>query len=687
MTISFGTARKSKTILLGTSMLAGISSALLLAGPALGQATPFEEVTVTGYAASLQQSTEAKRNSVGFTDTIFAEDLGKFPDTNLAESLNRVPGITISREVDGSGTNVSIRGLGTNFTKVLLNGAQVMTSSTGPTNASNANREVDLNIFPTELFTQLTVNKSGRAADLEGGAAGIVNMRSARPFDAEGFRMTYSLGTINQANQDAYGPRGSVIVSNTWDNFGALIGLSAQSTRFYTTGFESIGWTNPNLTAAQCSQTSCNTTGGGNWTIPATVPANVTTNGLVPGTTINAAYLAALNPGATNAQIDNGLIPRLGRPFLEKGVRSRYNGIVSLEWRPQPGMNFYFDFVGGRITNRFNREDINWIGRNGAVIPTGLAVDANNVVTRGTFANAAWFLEARPYHERNDYLSINPGMEWQVTDLLHLTLQANASRSHFLRDVPTILVQTNTSAGNPPGVPGPTPPAGGIYVDYINEGTPFPVMNTNVDLNDPNSFQWNGGRLNVQVEKRYTYTNGIHGDAIWGGDIFSLQGGFAFDDAYRRIEGFDNSQAYQNAVCGNGPGIFVMSPNSQPPCQGLNIAGTPAAVNAAVPGQNYPIYPAYGTGSTAGRTGTLTYAGSSVPGSALAGSSPSITTGSSRTPTTRPLPTPMRPSRPAPIWASARARSARRITVSIWKPMAAGIWAAATCIIIWACAG
>jgi len=113
-----------------------------------------------------------------------------------------------------------------------------------------------------------------------------------------------------------------------------------------------------------------------------------------------------------NAQIDNGIIPRLGRPFMEKGVRSRYNGIVSLEYRPTDALHFYADFVGGRITNAFNRADINWIGRNGAVIPVNETVDANN---RGHPAehlpNRHGFWKRGPYHERNDYLSFNPGAD------------------------------------------------------------------------------------------------------------------------------------------------------------------------------------------------------------------------------------------------------------------------------------
>ncbi len=217
--------RSGRRFLMGGSMLA-----LILVAPSLAQAQQVaggvESVTVTGYAASLQKATDAKRESTNFTDTIFAEDIGKFPDTNIAESLNRIPGVTISREIDGEGLNVQIRGLGTNFTKVTLNGANVAVASTGAADQSNANREVDLNWFPTELFTQLSVSKSPTADLLEGGAAGNVNLRSARPFDQEGFRITYSAQGSNYSNSGQMGERGALIISDTWGSFGALIGLA-----------------------------------------------------------------------------------------------------------------------------------------------------------------------------------------------------------------------------------------------------------------------------------------------------------------------------------------------------------------------------------------------------------------------------------------------------------------------------
>ncbi|HEU5067748.1 MAG TPA: TonB-dependent receptor plug domain-containing protein, partial [Sphingomicrobium sp.] len=222
------------------------------ANPAPNVTGSDQQIVVTGYRASLQNSTVAKKRSVGFTDTVFAEDIGKFPDTNIAESFNRIPGITIQREVTGEGLEVSIRGLGPNFTRVTLNNAPILVASTGRTDSQNTNREVDLALFPTELFTKLTVSKSPTAAMLEGGAAGNVDMRSARPFDNAGGHIVYSLQASKQSTTNKWGYRGSILASKTFGDFGILVGAAGVRNQTRTTGVETIGWTNPNLTAAQC---------------------------------------------------------------------------------------------------------------------------------------------------------------------------------------------------------------------------------------------------------------------------------------------------------------------------------------------------------------------------------------------------------------------------------------------------
>jgi TonB-dependent receptor len=575
-----------------------------------------ETIVVEGFRASLAGATNAKRQLMAFADVVYAENIGRFPDSNVAEAFNRIPGITISREIDGSGVNVSVRGLGPSFTKVVLNDAQVAIASTGPTNQSNANREIDLNMFPVELFTQLAVYKSPEASRLEGGIAGSVNMRSVRPFDNPGLHVNYSLKSVVLDSQGAFGPNASLIVSDTEGPFGALIGVTTMATRFFTRGFESAGWTTPNLATdgpvVQCAPASrCNTIGGGNWTIPSYVPANVTTAGLVPGEALDQAKLLALNPGLTISQISTMLVPRLARPFLEKGVRSRYNGVASFEYRPSERFHASFDIIGGRVSNAFDRADIDWLVRNGQAIPIDVTVNRHGVVTSGTFANAQWLLEARPYHEYGDFFSVNPGLEWRPSDKLRISFQANASRSHFLRDSPTIMVATAPNDGYPAGVTGPAPVPGGVTVQVDNQGGALPQLSTNIDLNNPANFTWLGGRVNVTDETRYTYTNGLHFDVAYGGQAFMVKTGFAFDDAYRHIAGYDNSQAWQNAVCGNGPSVFVPSPNSQPPCEGLvkrDHAGGP-------PG--YPDYPGLGTGASSGSP-PLSWGGSLIPQTRLA---------------------------------------------------------------------
>ena len=592
------------------SLLGAVAISALSAAAALAQASPSavegaaadEDIVVTGFRASLERQTDAKRDSIGFTDTIFAEDIGKFPDTNIAESLNRIPGVTISREVTGEGSNIAIRGLGTNFTRVLLNNAPVAIAAVR-FDAQSTNREVDLDMLPTELFTQLTVSKSPVASQLEGGAAGTVNIRSARPFDNPKPFISYGLQASKVSGAEKWGYRGHLLASYTTGDFGILAGASVARNEFAVDGFETIGWTNPNLTAAQSSSATRNATGGGNFTIPATVPLNAG-NGLVPGTVIDQAFLLAHNPGATIDQIDNGLIPRLGRPRTEVGNRERQNYIVSAEWRPSDSFHFYVDGMYARRTTDFTRTAMNWVGRNGAVIPLNTTYDRTDcstgcVVTGGTFANAQFFLEFRPYHDTQEWWGVNPGFEFVVNDYIKGDFQANYTKSNFRRESPTVLVITPASSGT--------------TVTYSNDGG-IPEIATNVDLNNPQNFGWaGGGRVNLNGEERETETKGVRGSFTFGDDQrFSIRVGGAFDDTKRRITPYDNTAPWQNAICGNGPSVSLPAPNTgTTPCTGLNQPGT-------VPPAGFPTFPGYGTNYTAGGA-PITYAGSLVPTAAVPG--------------------------------------------------------------------
>ena len=540
--------------ILQLTVLAGlVSAAYAQEAPPAPQGS-IQTVQVTGYRGSLETSARDKREATGFQDSIFAEDLGKFPDTNIAESLNRIPGVQVSREITGEGVNIQIRGLGTSFTKVLLNGAPIAVASTGSTDSQNTNREVDLDLLPTDLFTKLTVSKSPSASLLEGGAAGVVDMRSARPFDRKGSYVSANLGGTRNQVAGKWGNRGSVLASKTFNNtWGILGGVAWNKSKVQATGYETIGLTNPNLTAAQNGSPTRNNTGGGNWTIPATVPSNAG-NGLTPGAAIDQALLLARNPGLTIQQIDNALIPRLGRQMAQYGDKDKVTAILSGEFRPGAGLNFYVDTMYSEKDNDLQRIDTNWIGRNGAIIPLGMKVDRSDcangcVVESGTFANAQFFAEYRPYMEKVRLKGINPGMEWELGEKLKLNAQLNYTKSEFSRESPTVLPVTPVNAGN--------------TVTFTNG--PIPSIVSSMDVSNPANYRLdtaNGARVNLQQELRETSTKGLRSDLTWGDSDFSVKGGFAYDDILRRITARDNSTAWQNLICGGVAG-----------CQGAGTIG------------------------------------------------------------------------------------------------------------------
>jgi TonB-dependent receptor len=567
------------------------------AAPAQDDAAALVTVQVKGYRNSLLSSAKDKKEAVGFQDSINSEDFGKFPDKNIAESLSRIPGVGVSRDITGEGSTIQIRGLGSSFTKILLNGAPIAVASSGPIDGANTNREVDLDLLPIDLFTKLTVSKSPTAEMIEGGAAGVVNLRSARPFDKEGRYVVASVTGTKAAIADKTGGRGSFLASQTFGNWGILGGFTLSRQQVRTTGFETVGWTNANLSAAQNPAATRNNTGGGNWTIPAVVPAGAG-NGLVPGTVIDQAFLLAHNPGLTIQQIDNAILPRLGRTMDYFGTKDKGSAIFSAEYRPTENLHFYLDTMYSKRDDKMTRMDYDWSVRNGGMIPLNMTVDKSDcsngcTATGGTFANTQFFFEHGYRRDRVNLLGLNPGMEWKITPALKLDAQVNYTRSNFSHEAPTVLPITAANSGT--------------TTTYANTGG-IPSIVSSTDLSNPASYVWSGGRVNVQNEFRKTETKGFHSDLTWGDDKFNIKGGVAYDDITRRINATDNSAAWQAAVCGNNPSVFLLGPNGAPACNGASTPGASAA----------SLYPGYGTGYTAGATTPLTYGGSLIPQNALA---------------------------------------------------------------------
>jgi TonB-dependent receptor len=159
-----------------------------------------DEIVVTGVRASLDRALDIKRNSNGVVDAISAEDIGKFPDTNLAESLQRIPGISISR-VNGEGAQVTSRGFGPGYNLVTLNGRQMPATSIGTVGgdqnsdyASGVGRAFDFGNLASEGVSRLEVYKTGRAAIPSGGIGASINVVTRRPLDARESGFQGSIG-------------------------------------------------------------------------------------------------------------------------------------------------------------------------------------------------------------------------------------------------------------------------------------------------------------------------------------------------------------------------------------------------------------------------------------------------------------------------------------------------------------
>jgi len=489
------------------------------------------EIVITGIRKALTNATDAKRDATAFTDSIFAEDIGKLPSTNIAETLNRIPGVQLNRDISGEGTQVAVRGLGPSFTTVLMNNTPIAVASDGGIDGGNGNREVDLDLFPTELFTRLDVSKTPVASQLEGGIAGTVNMRNARPFDNPGQHLTYVLQGSYAEISEKTSPRFALIGSKTWGDFGVLAGVAVAHNQFRTDGFESLGWNDGCLTA---SPDDCGS-GNNNFRYAVTAPNNV--DGLTAGSTLD---LEALS-GLSSDQLDNALIPRLGRYAYAQGTRDRVSGVVSMQYQPSDDLQANLDLFYATAKRDFRRVTSDWSVRNsspstmGGMVPMDLTVDENNVVTHGTFANSRFFIEARPINDDVDFYNINPSFKWRLADELVMNAQLNYGHSTFDREAPSFLFDT--------------PAESGLVVDYSNDGTEIPIITPNVDLADPN-LGWVWDRVNIQNVRRVAETWGGQFDFTFGEKDENLKFGTAYSDTDRDTKAYDNSTNYQAHVCG-----------------------------------------------------------------------------------------------------------------------------------------
>lgn len=231
---------------LALALAAGAASAQDAAPAQDEETSQVDEIVVTGFRASLQNAISAKRNESGVVDVIRAEDIADFPDLNLAESLQRVPGVVITR-INGEGRQISVRGLGSEYTRVRINGMEAIATTGGTANSGGTNRSrgFDFNTFASELFNSLTVRKSASADVEEGSLGATVDLQTARPFDyREPTLVMGAQASYNDLARDVT-PRFTLLASNTWmdGRLGALVSAAYEERHLLEEGTNVTRWT------------------------------------------------------------------------------------------------------------------------------------------------------------------------------------------------------------------------------------------------------------------------------------------------------------------------------------------------------------------------------------------------------------------------------------------------------------
>lgn len=195
-----------------------------------------ETIVVTGMRGSLLKSLNQKRFSNKIVDVITAEDIGKFPEANLSEAIQRIPGVTLNRNRAGEGVAINLRGLGPEFSSTEVNGMSA--------GGSGGTRGFSFDIFPAELFSSVEVSKSVTADQVEGGIAGSISLSTPEPLSSKETVFNVSLSSSYSENSKTNSPKASVVFNKNWnDTFGINAALVYSDKDLQSNAVRGSSWT------------------------------------------------------------------------------------------------------------------------------------------------------------------------------------------------------------------------------------------------------------------------------------------------------------------------------------------------------------------------------------------------------------------------------------------------------------
>jgi iron complex outermembrane receptor protein len=361
-----------------------------------------EQIVVSGFRSSLIKAKDLKRDALGSQDSIVAEDIADFPDLNLAESLQRIPGVTITREA-GEGRQISLRGLNADFTQVQLNGMEALGTSSSAMDSrgtTNTSRSFDFNIFASELFNQIDVKKSYSADMDEGGIGGTVALHTAKPFDYDGFKGAVSVQAGQNSLTEDTSPRIAALVSNTWDKFGALFSIAYSNRDTSEQGYNTYRWRPRTDQGSDISSLS----------------------------------------EADQAAVESGDLrfSRGSRYSQFNSDQTRTGATVALQYRPNSDLSFGIDALYGKLES--DRKEYHLQNRGSSSTALGctgpdyddgsryfcselvdLEYNGNNEVIYSQWANAALHSESRSQTTETEITQVVLNADWVVNDDLSLS--------------------------------------------------------------------------------------------------------------------------------------------------------------------------------------------------------------------------------------------------------------------------
>jgi TonB-dependent receptor len=490
-----------------------------------------EEVVVTGLRGSLKASMETKRDAIGVVDAISAEDIGKFPDTNLAESLQRITGVSIDRR-NGEGALVTARGFGPQFNLVTLNGRQMpgadaygngdsVTSGQGA-----GTRSFNFANLSSESISAVEVYKTGRADISTGGIGAVVNIKTARPLDSDGLVLNVGV----KGNRDESAPFDDEITPEVAGIFS------------WTNDSKSFG-AGVNLSYSKRHSGSVQATVN-NWNIRAWDQAN-------PVPTLRD---ATISPTATitNAPATGQLygIPNDIRYAFSDLERERINGQAVLQFAPTDSLAFTLDFTFAQQELAEDRgEQTIWMQRNGSfdrIVFDDSEVKTPLVLHELTGGRKDFGFEQQRNEQQNQLASIGFNMNWKVTDSFGLTFDAHSSKAESTPNDPITgggqtafsFAGTNCTTTNPPASydansGNPEATCNGFWTQEFNFNGGLPIMRRTLFANQAAAIANSGGNSDV-VFNNNTLSSQILRIAYQGQETdvqqFRLDGAFEFEN-------------------------------------------------------------------------------------------------------------------------------------------------------------